>query len=96
MATKKKYDMVIVAGEYTNSQGETKKRYVNIGTVMQSDNGFFALLDPGVNLAAYKQEGKDRVMVSLYEPRQQGQQQQPQQHQQQSGNMCGFDDDIPF
>jgi len=93
MATKK-YDMVINAGEYTNGQGETKKRWVNIGAVMQSDNGFFALLDPGVNLAAYKQEGKDRVMVSLFEK--QDKQQSQNQPAQPNQGFDDFDDDIPF
>jgi hypothetical protein len=99
--TQKKYDMVIVEGEYTNAQGETKKRYKNIGAVMQSDNGFFALLDPGVNLAAYKEQGRDRVMVSLYEPRnngqQQGQAQQNTQAPQRQAPADDFgDDQIPF
>ena len=68
---KKKYDIVLSAGSYTNGQGEEKKRWVNVGVVMQGEDGFFALLDPGVNLAAYKEPGKDRVIASLFEPRQQ-------------------------
>lgn len=97
MATKK-YDIVIKASEYTNGQGETKSRWVNVGVVMQGDDGFFALLDPGVNLAAYKQDGKDRVIASLFDSTKQ-QQQQPQQQQSHQGAMPendGFSGDIPF
>ena len=100
---KKKYDIVISAGSYTNAQGEEKKRWVNVGVVMQGDDGFFALLDPGVNLAAYKEPGKDRVIASLFEPKKQ--QQQPQQPSANAGhdalhgnNFDDFDesDDIQF
>lgn len=98
MATKK-YDIVIKAGEYTNNQGETKSRWVNVGAVMQGEDGFFALLDPGVNLAAYKQDGKDRVIASLFDSsrsQQNTQQQAKQQPQQQPSDMEDFDDFIPF
>jgi len=98
---KKKYDIVLSAGSYTNGQGEEKKRWVNAGVIMQGDDGFFALLDPGVNLAAYKEPGKDRVIASLFEPRQQ--QQKPQQQSANAGyealhgdNADDFDDSIPF
>ena len=96
----KKYDIVVSGGSYTNGQGEEKKRWVNVGVVMQGDDGFFALLDPGVNLAAYKEPGKDRVIASLFEPRQQNPQQQSQPQQPQQGqhgpSNDGFSDDIPF
>ena len=93
MATKK-YDIAIKAGEYEKN-GETKGRWVNVGAVMQGDNGFFALLDPGVNLAAYKEQGKDKVIASLFEAnRQQQAPQQPQQDPSQPAD--DIDDDLPF
>ena len=36
---KKVYDMVATTGEYTNNAGEKKKRYVNIGSVLERDDG---------------------------------------------------------
>ena len=84
----KAFDAVVKTGEYTNGQGEQKGRYTNIGVVMNGDNGQYMLLEPGINLAgiliqqnqmaaAKGQQPRSNVMVSLYEPNQQGQ--QPQQ-----------------
>lgn len=70
MAITKKYDIAVKTGSYQDNQGQTKNRYMNIGAVMQGDNGPFILLDPMVNLAAAPREpGKDRVICSLFEPR---------------------------
>lgn len=67
---KKLYDLTVVTGTYEKN-GETKRRYMQIGSMMESDDGKpFILLDPLVNLAAVpKQEGRDRVMVSCFEPK---------------------------
>lgn len=81
--------LVAKVGEYTNGQGETKGRYVNVGAMMQSnDGGEFILLDPSVSLsgilvqqnamaASKGQQVRDRAMISIYEdqPQQGGQQQ---------------------
>jgi hypothetical protein len=100
MAITKKYDIAVVTGKYQDNQGQTKNRYMNIGAVMQGDNGPFMLLDPMINLAAVPREpGKDRVIASLFEPRDNAQpgaapaqrQAVPQRPQQPS-----MDDDIPF
>lgn len=80
----KAFDAVVKTGEYTNNQGEQKGRYTNIGVVMNGDNGQYMLLEPGINLAgiliqqnqmaaAKGQQPRSNVMVSLYEPNQQGQ-----------------------
>ena len=89
----KAFDAVVKTGEYTNNQGELKGRYTNIGVVMNGDNGQYLLLEPGINLAgiliqqnqiaaAKGQPPRSSVMVSLYEPNQQGQQPMPQPTQQ--------------
>ena len=81
-------------GEYSKD-GVTKGRYVNIGVVMQSnDGGEYMLLDPTVSLAGVMQQQntlahqkceqiRDRIMVSIFEEQQNAQQynQAPQQHQ---------------
>jgi hypothetical protein len=83
MATKK-YDAAVKTGSYTDATGAQKGRYTNIGIVMQGDNGEFLLLDPSIslggvlalqNVEAVKagKQPSDRVMVSLFEPKQQGQ-----------------------
>lgn len=40
------YNATIVTGEYTNAQGETKKKYLNIGTLfIYPDGGMSLKLD---------------------------------------------------
>jgi hypothetical protein len=91
MAISKKYDIAVKVGSYVDSTGQKKNRYQNIGAVMQGDSGPFILLDPLINLAAVpREEGKDRVMCSLFEPRDE-KGQRPQQ-----GKPSVADDDIPF
>lgn len=103
MAITKKYDIAVKTGSYQDGQGQTKNRYMNIGAVMQGDNGPFILLDPMVNLAAAPREpGKDRVICSLFEPRQDGQQAAPAAAPRQAPAQRPapaqqpMDDDIPF
>lgn len=69
----KKYDAVIAVGEYTNAQGEKKKRYLNIGAVMESEHGPYLLLDSHILsmqvFALANKERRDSVLVSLFEPK---------------------------
>ena len=45
--------LTIAGGKYT-FKGETKTRWVNIGTLFQKDDGKYSiLLNAGINLAAY-------------------------------------------
>lgn len=41
----KVYDVVAVTGEYQDAQGQTKKRYMNCGVVLQTDKGFSLKLE---------------------------------------------------
>ena len=63
-------DLCVVVGEY-EKDGQTKKRWQTIGALMETkDGGQFVLLDPLVNLAAIQREaGRDRVIVSLFDPK---------------------------
>lgn len=98
MAITKKYDLAVKSGSYQDNQGQTKNRYQNIGAVMQGDNGPFILLDPLINLAAVPREpGKDRIMVSCFEPKVEGAQSAPQQRAPQQRRSDIPDDDlVPF
>lgn len=42
---KKVYDAVATIGEYTDRNGATKKRYLNVGSVFESDKGLSLKLD---------------------------------------------------
>lgn len=101
----KKYDLAVVVGQYQTQSGETKNRYVNIGSVMEKDDGGrFILLDRHFNPAGVPNpDNRSNIIVSLFEPRDSnggGQQRQaaPQQRQQaqRSAPPADMDDDIPF
>ncbi len=101
----KKYDVVAVVGEYTDKQGQQKKRYMNVGAVMSNDNGFYMLLDKSFNPAGLAEPGKSSIIFSMFEPKPRdnqqhsGQQQQPQQQQQggfEEPTYNGDGSDIPF
>ena len=105
----KLYDLAVKTGEYQNSQGETKGRYENIGSLMQNENGQFLILKRTFNPAGVPNpDCKDSVLVSCFEPKndnqqqrqqqpRQSQQQQPnKQHQQPQQNNSGYDPEMGF
>lgn len=66
---RKLYDVAAKAGTYQKN-GETKNRYVNIGAMMEGDNGPFLFLRAHVNLAAFpRKEGSEDVLCSLFAPK---------------------------
>ncbi len=72
----KKYDLVVKVGEYTDGQGQTKGRFKNVGVMMEGQNGPYILLDRTFNPAGVGgNDGRESIIVSLYEPKQDGQQQ---------------------
>ena len=71
---KKVYDLAVKTGSYTNKNGETKGRYQNIGSVMEGDNGQFIILDRTFNPAGVPNpDNKSSVIVSMFAPREEGQ-----------------------
>lgn len=95
----KKYDMAVKTGTYSTQGGE-KNRYENIGEVHSSERGgFYARVNPfrmmGVAMAAIAR-GEDSMLVSLFEPSQQGQQGRAAAPAQSNSAPADFDDDIPF
>lgn len=97
---KKKFDLAVVTGKYTDQTGQSKNRYQNIGVVIQADDGgHYMLIDPLINLAAVPREpGKDRIMVSMFEPKVEGAQSAPQQRAPQQRQAAPADDfdSVPF
>jgi hypothetical protein len=88
---KKKFDAVVTVGEYVNNNGEKKKRYLNIGTVMESENGPFLLLDAHILsmqvFALCNKERRDSVLVSLFDPDRKSNSASPEQM---------LNEDVPF
>ena len=91
----KRYDIVAVVGEYTNANGETKKKYLNVGVVMQGDNGPYILMSKTFNPAGLAEQGKDSIILSLFEPKPRDQVQSAQQAAP-SAPSSEFSDAIPF
>lgn len=94
----KKFDLVVKVGEYTDGQGQTKGRFKNVGVMMDGDKGPYILLDRTFNPAGVGgNEGRESIIVSLYEPKDSaGQQQAPAAK---SGGYKASDldgDDVPF
>ena len=101
----KKYDLVVKVGEYTDREGQTKARFKNVGVVMEGQNGPYVLLDRTFNPAGVSgNEGRESIIISMYEPRDNagGEQsnQAQQRHSQQKANAYRNDDvdgdNIPF
>ena len=100
----KKYDLVAKVGEYTDGQGQTKGRFKNVGVMMEGQNGPYILLDRTFNPAGVGgNDGRESIIVSLYEPKADGNQPSPaqQQHSQQKANAFqpqprDLQDDVPF
>ena len=95
-----KYNLAVKTGSYTNGQGEQKNRYENIGSVFQGDNGPFVILKRTFNPAGVPNpENKDSIIVSCFEPRDNGAQNQsnaPQQQQSSAQAPQDFSQDVPF
>jgi hypothetical protein len=101
LGTKKIYDLAVKTGEYTNGQGETKGRYLNVGAIMQKDDGGkFIMLERTFNPAGVPNpENRSNLLLSMF-PAKEGDGQQQQQSSAQSrpapAPTGDFDDDIPF
>ena len=104
MPAKKIRDLAVKTGSYTDRDGNTKGRYKNVGSLMESDDGSkFILLDTTFNPAGVPNpDNRDNVLISIFELREEGggqrQQSAPvrQAPQQQSSGANVADDDIPF
>jgi hypothetical protein len=91
----KKYDLAVCTGTYQTNEGE-KKRWKNVGVVMSNDNGHYILMDKTFNPAGLAEPGKESIIISMFEPKQQPQQGQPQQQPASNVNLNqDFDDDLP-
>ena len=92
MATRK-YDLAVKTGEYERD-GQIKGRYLNVGVVLQGDDGMFILMDPAFNPAGVPRKG-NRVLISMFEPK--GRESQADRQRDYEGAAGGLDEsEIPF
>jgi hypothetical protein len=94
-------DLAVKTGTYTDKSGATKGRYENIGKLMQGKDGLYVLLKKTFNPAGVETEpGRDMIVVSVFEKRDdapQGSQPQPRQAGGATGPRGGdVNEDIPF
>ena len=100
----KKYDLVVKVGEYTDGQGQTKGRFKNVGVMMEGQNGPYILLDRTFNPAGVGgNDGRESIIVSLYEPKQDGNQPSSAQQAHSTAKANAYQpqprdlqDDVPF
>lgn len=72
---KKKYDLVVKVGEYTDRDGNKKAEWKNIGVELENqDGGRFILMDRHFNPAGVPNpDNKGNVLISKFEPKQNSQ-----------------------
>lgn len=100
MATRKIKDLAVVVGQY-QSGNDTKNRYLNVGSVMETDSGGkFILLDRTFSPAGVPNpDGRSTVLISMFDAKDdQQQQQRPAQQSapRQAPASQPPEDDIPF
>lgn len=88
----KKYDICGKVGEYTDGQGAVRARFKNFGAVLENDKGLFILLDKTFNPAGLAEQGKENILLSLFEPKDSNQ----VNHQQSQQPVDNLGDEVPF
>ena len=96
----KTHDICSSIGKYTDSTGNTKNRYINIGSVWKGDNGTFIRLNRWINIAGIPfKEGSDSVLCSIFPVKNKNSDNNDfnnsQSSQSQSSDFSSIDD-IPF
>ena len=98
MPAKKIRDLAVKTGSYTDRDGNTKGRYKNVGSLMESDDGSkFILLDTTFNPAGVPNpDNRDNVLISIFELKDGDGQRQSAPAQRQSPAPTVDEDSIPF
>lgn len=77
---RKTHDLVVKTGSYVDREGNTKNRYENVGSMMEGEHGPFLFLKSTFNPAGVpNDDGRDSVLISMFEPKDNQAQPQPQQ-----------------
>lgn len=97
-----KRKIVANVGSYTDKDGNEKKQWANVGTLMQNERGYYILLDSFFNPAALR-TGNDRsIILSVFEedddkPRGGGRRQQSSEQRSRAKSYQDIpDDQLPF
>lgn len=107
MATKVLKELAVAVASYEDrNTGQTKNRYRNIGVLLESTNergevNRFLMLDRSFSPAGVPfKPGSDKILISMFDPRDNSQSGQQSGGQSQSqgdhGGRTDYDDEIPF
>jgi hypothetical protein len=68
---KKIYDLAVRTSEYTNRSGEKKGKWLNVGAVMEKDDGGkFIFLERTFNPAGIANpDNRSNIIISMFEPK---------------------------
>jgi hypothetical protein len=104
--THKTHDLAVKTGTYTDRQGNEKGRWKNVGSVLETnDGGRVIILDRTFNPAGVPNpEGRDTVMLSMFEPKEREQggasaeipKPTGKRDTQWGGGSSARDDEVPF
>ena len=90
--THKTHDLAVKTGTYTDREGNEKGRWMNVGALMEDDKGQpFLMLNACFNPAGIqREEGRESILISCFEPQQdQQQEREPQRQSQRHGDRPG-------
>ena len=67
---RKVYDMCVKVSEYQDNYNKTRARWRNVSSIMEDDKGGrFILLDKFFNFAQIDTQGRENILISLFEPK---------------------------
>jgi hypothetical protein len=96
--SEKVFDAVATVGEYTDRNGQTKKRYLNVGSVFKNNKGLFLKLDAlplsrdwSGFISFYEPKPRDEAAPAGRSPRDMPERMSPSELKPHD-----FDDPIPF
>jgi hypothetical protein len=88
--TRKTHDLCVKTGSYTDREGNEKGRWMNVGALMEGDNGPFIMLNACFNPAGLREEGRESILISCFEPQQDNQREhEPQRPAPRHGDRAG-------
>ena len=89
----KLYDIVAKTGSY-QKDGETKNRYLNVGSIIKGDNGPYMIMERTFNPAGLPNpEDRSSLILSLFKPREKA---DPAARMPSQDATRSFEDDIPW
>ena len=91
-------DLTVITGSYTDSSGQSKNRYRNVGSVMRNEDGSnFLLLDRAFNPAGVPfKQGSDQIIINIFDLRDDAQTARPARAAAPAAATHGNGDDVPF